>query len=234
MILHFFGADSKTTNIHSEIAIWEFFVSCIKIAVYKYITLTKKEIMARKKKGRQTLHSTASSSRTCSEALSMLYDEHLKPVLDRLPASAAIKATLGSEEGLLLLHEHLVILSRTFCKYSETPFDSDALDDCILAGVLNVKQFSAFAADFEFLGMSRSEKNMTLKDLRQVFSASQQDQASNEAETQLEDDNDHQELMVFPEFVEAVARLGVLKYATSDDDEKHMVSIQMALDRIKN
>lgn len=49
MIIKLFGASPST--IHSEIIQWEFFVSCIKIAIYKYITLAKKNNATLKKRG---------------------------------------------------------------------------------------------------------------------------------------------------------------------------------------
>ena len=69
-----------------------------------------------------------------------------------------------------------------------------------------------------------------------MFSTSQNDEASNETEIQLEDDNidSHQELMVFPEFIESVARLGVLKYSADNDEEALLESMQKALDRISS
>ncbi len=50
VIIKLFGA--SPSSIHSEIIQWEFFVSCIKIAVYKYITLAKKRMAALKKRGK--------------------------------------------------------------------------------------------------------------------------------------------------------------------------------------
>lgn len=49
VIIKLFGA--SPSSIHSEIIQWEFFVSCIKIAVYKYITLAKKKMAGLKKRG---------------------------------------------------------------------------------------------------------------------------------------------------------------------------------------
>ena len=58
---------------------------------------------------------------------------------------------------------------------------------------------------------------MCRKDVRQIFSASQHDSdvpAESERKKVEDDDNvsSHYELMIFSEFLEAVARLGVLKY----------------------
>ena len=267
MILTFFGADPKRTNIHSEINLWEFFVSFIKIAIYKHITLPKKQSMTKKKKGRQATVSRASKI-TPSRAVQIMWDEHFVPLIARLPASAELKASLASEEGLLLLHDHLPCLKKYFCIYAEIDIqdddndnenenvtdsntttadssnmvdeDSDSRGGSIQEGAMTLKQFSAFATFF--LGISMNDNGVTMKDVRQIFSASQSDEESNEEETHFEE-KDHQELLVFPEFIEAIARLGVLKYSStgmgaSDDTTSHAVQklplecIRRALGRI--
>lgn len=225
MILKFFGADQKTTTIHSEIDKWEFFVSYIKIAKF----VGKKQGMKQKKKGLKASYLNP------SQALEMVYNNHFKPVISRLPASSELKATLGSEEGLLMLHDYLTSLRKTFCTFSETPFDKASINEDILVGAMNMKQFSAFATFF--LGITMSESGVTMKDVRQIFSSSQTDEASNEEEAQLKDDNidSHQELMIFPEFIEATARLGLLKYSKTNENynASQMDCIKMALERIQ-
>ena len=77
--------------------------------------------------------------------------------------------------------------------------------------------------------------DITLKDMRQVFSASQHDTAMNEAENQLEDDN-HQETMVFPEYIEAIVRLGFLKYSSSreNNDKHHFECVRLAITKVSS
>lgn len=61
-------------------------------------------------------------------------------------------------------------------------------------------------------------KGLTLKDVRQIFAASQHDEIVNAEEKKVVADDDdarlnhHQELMTFSEFLEGLARLGVLKF----------------------
>jgi len=225
MILKFFGGD-----ISCEMNQWEFFVSIIKIALYKYTE-------SRKNKGRQV--ASTAVDMTPSQAVHQLFVGHFNSHIDLLPSSIAIKDTLGTEACLLLLHDYLVSLARSFCKCSDLPFDGEALDESVNAGAMNVKQFSLFGSTF-IGGIDKNENVVTLKSIRQVFSASQHDEASNETELQLEEENidSHQELMVFPEFIESVARLGVLKYfntADADSDEETLIeSMKKALDRISS
>jgi len=137
----------------------------------------------------------------------------------------------------LLLHDYLISLARTFCRCAELPFDADAVDDSTNAGAIHVKQFSSFG--FIFIGgIDKNENVITMKRIRQVFSASQSDEATNDTEIQLEDENvdSHQELMVFPEFIESVVRLGVLKYSNdADSDEQSLIeSMKRAFNRISS
>jgi len=224
MILKFFGGD-----IASEMNQRDFFISIIKIALHKYTQF-------RKHKGRQLALSTAGDV-TPSLAVYKLIEDHFKAHIDLLPTSIAIKEILGSEQCLLLLHDYLTILVRTFYRCAELPFDAEAAIDDSVTGAMNVKQFSSFGSIF-IGGIDKNENFINMKRIRQVFSASQHDEASNETETQLEDENidSHQELMVFPEFIESVARFGVLKYSNGEGSPEQLLieSVKKALDRISS
>ena len=189
----------------------------------------------------------------------MLYSEFLQPVIDRLPASTAIKRALDSDEVLIFIHGHLDELTRIFCNYAEGTFNPKDVDGSREAGMMNLQQFTLLATDFGFLGpvihnanTNSSNNNDTnnsivvsiaLKDVRQVFSASQHDTAMNDAENQLQD-NCHMETMVFPEFVEAVVRLGFLKFVsvTADsgendsedvrDTDNHFEKVRLAIQKV--
>jgi hypothetical protein len=219
----------------------------------------------------------------------MLYSEYLQPVIDRLPASTAVKKALESEDFLLLIYHHLFDLTKVFCKYAECKFNSNNIDDSRDSGMMNLQQFTQFSTDFDFLGFvvdvsyddnaSKSELTLssttadigyndsengndndsqndndkdirkqddmtiTLKDIRQVFSASQHDTAMNEAEIQLVEDDSHKETMVFPEFIEAIVRLGFLKYSpkskstskslsSAEHDKYHIECIRLAIKKV--
>jgi hypothetical protein len=108
-----------------------------------------------------------------------------------------------------------------FCHYANLPYDKNSKDECVKAGVLNLKQFNQFASD-DFLGASVSGKNtITLKDARQIFSVSQNDGILSEAEDidfgNRNTTDDHQLEMNFPEFIEGVCRLCVLKNDVYED-----------------
>ena len=90
-------------------------------------------------------------------------------------------------------------------------------NDCgFVEGAVSVRRFSNHGRKHSIMG-SRSTSSITQKDVRQIFSASQHDNVeASEAEQQKVEDDDnvssHMELMIFSEFLEAIARLGVLKY----------------------
>ena len=119
--------------------------------------------------------------------------------------------------------------------------------------VVSRRKFSDHGRKHSIMG-NRSTSSITQKDVRQIFSASQHDNIeANESEQRkvADDDNlsSHQELMIFSEFLEAIARLGVLKYHSrhtkegeNDDTEveqepeeqglSHFECIKLAVDRV--
>ncbi len=190
---------------------------------------------------------TQASTPTQSVALEMLFNEYLLPVIHRLPASTAVKKALDSEDVLLLINEHLHELSHVFCKYAETKFNKSDIDGSRDSAIMNLQQFILFATDYGFVGPSTSIKilkkngdceggvnnDINLKDVRQVFSASQHDTAMNDVENDLEDDT-HKETMVFPEYIEAVIRLGFVKYSLPGEshDKDHYECVRRAVMKI--
>eukprot|EP00586_Coscinodiscus_wailesii_P023344 CAMPEP_0172520794 /NCGR_PEP_ID=MMETSP1066-20121228/292208_1 /TAXON_ID=671091 /ORGANISM="Coscinodiscus wailesii, Strain CCMP2513" /LENGTH=387 /DNA_ID=CAMNT_0013303607 /DNA_START=1045 /DNA_END=2208 /DNA_ORIENTATION=- len=245
----------ETPNMHSEIRQPEFFVCIIKIALFKYITQTKKKLAILKKKGHEAFQAGLSKHKPPSpyEAVRTLYEQYLKPVIDKKFVGVAMKAVLGSDQVLLILHEHLDDLSAIFRLYAEFDGDDEAdhydrttpnvaattthdadeslgtpgmihLDDLSAIfrlyaefdgddeadhydrmpnyvtttydadeslgtlGMMNIKEFGKFVNDAQFLGgrdLLRHEEEMTYKDVRQIFSASQHDTVSNEEELSL-------------------------------------------------
>lgn len=182
----------------------------------------------------------------------MLFDEFLLPTIERLPASTAVKKALDSEEVLLHIYENLDDLTRVFCKYAETKLNIHDLEGIREIGMMNLQQFIILSTDCAFLGpiqtitatedekdgpntiISVGKDEITLKDVRQVFSASQHDTAMNDIELQFLEDDSHKETMVFAEYVEAIVRLGFLKYSFIGDNcrNHHFECIRLAVAKI--
>ena len=64
----------------------------------------------------------------------------------------------------------------------------------------------------------KTSLGVTPKDVRQIFSASQNDRPE-EVEEKNKEEVSHYEVMTFSEFVEAIARLGVMKFAQGSPKE---------------
>lgn len=76
-----------------------------------------------------------------------------------------------------------------------------------------------------------SSSTLTVKDVRQIFSASQHDTLTNPEEVMLVEKggerDGHQQQMVFAEFLEGIARLGILKW--SDPNMSYLDKIRRAI-----
>jgi hypothetical protein len=194
-------------------------------------------------------------------ALEMIYNDYIVPVLTKLPAGSEMRDAIASDSVLLLLHENLDALKKAFELYvtEEDDLSSDGSvvkdgineDNCPPSGVLTCKKFCGFAADAGFLGgdevvrrfsvLNIGRKNsmvgdksgpvkvgVTHKDVRQIFAASQHDIGINE------NDDHHQELMEFSEFLEAICRLGRLKYGSLEGESQkrsHYECIKIAVEK---
>lgn len=144
-----------------------------------------------------------------SSTIEGIIENYFRTHLESLSLSKTIKEALQEDSCLLCLHKYLTPMKRTFSRFSE---NSESM---------TLKQFTAFGTLFQ------SEDNgLTQKQIRQVFSSSQSDIASSEENSS----NEHDELMVFPEFVEAVVRLAVLIYPTENSQtSKVLESLEKTL-----
>ena len=216
------------TGVEVELDRVEFLLSLIKVSSYKFIALRRREQSMLRRKG----HSKAISHATTpspSEALQMLYDENLQPVLAAMPV-ARVKQALASKEAMLLFYEHLETLMEIFAFYAKangedgadlnTSLESKATrntggSDTSPPGTMSGANFLSFARDARFLQSAAENNNeggdrsvaptCTPLDVRKAFAASRNDGADDGA--------------TFSEFLESVARLGIMTfYSQSDDD----------------
>lgn len=261
------GRGGARPSIHSEIRRPEFFVSLIRIAILKGITLPKKELLKLRKKGHE-VSLMISKLPNAPDALASVYEEYLSPVLEKMPAGSKMRAALASESVMILFYDNLSQLAKGFGVYAGESDHGEAQKLAegsiglarVPAGAMDVHQFGRFASDVGFVDVvkaensttssiggrdhsrkhsimgNRSSSTITQKDVRQIFSASQHDNVEpNESEQKKGDDEeslkDHQELMVFSEFLEAVARLGVLKHHTTVEENielEHMREVNLS------
>ncbi len=170
-----------------------------------------------------------------------------------MPAGSEMRAALSSNDVLLLFHQHLDHLCKVFIQYSGS---NDLLEESATpSGSMTAKQFGIFAKEYGFIGSEEqidrtsgeitSQKSIvciTLREVRQVFSASQHDMFEDDTEEKNVEELDgneldHQELMDFSEFLEAVARLGVLKFGGAlkvyeEENVSHYECILLSIQKI--
>jgi len=150
---------------------------------------------------------------------------------------------------------------------SSSDDDSDDLisNSSIPDGSMSIQDFVRFANEGGFLDDvqvstikhtgsrrhsimgQRSSSTISQKDVRQIFSASQHDNEASVTEQKKVRDDDNvssdQELMIFSEFLESIARLGVLKWhnnntieigkeSSSGDDLTYYDCIKLAVDKV--
>jgi len=246
---HVRGTKSKS-SIHLQLNQTEFFVALTKIAAYKYITLHRRENAKMRKRG---VSASKAPIPTVPIAVETIYLEHILPVLEKMPAGSEMRAALSSTDVLLLFYQHLDQLCTVFIKYSDSNELSE--ESATPIGSMTAKQFGIFAKDYGFLGSEerlnraqgaksflKSLVCITLREVRQVFSASQHDMFEDDTEEKKVEESDgndldHQELMDFSEFLEAVARLGVLKFGgalevSEEETLSHYECIRLSIQKI--
>lgn len=261
-------------SIHSEIRRYEFFVALIKISILKNITLPKRELSKQRRLGKEVSISRANLPQA-PRALEMVYEEYLMPVLEKMPAGKKMREAVGSDSVLILYYDNLDNLVKCFEKYTgesdELSGNSDDGDGLISSsipdGSMSIQDFVRFANESGFhddvqvstikhtgsrrhsIMGQRSSSTISQKDVRQIFSASQHDNEASVTEQKKVRDDDNvssdQELMIFSEFLESIARLGVLKWhnnnttemgkegnESSGDDLTYYDCIKLAVDKV--
>jgi hypothetical protein len=234
------GGKTVKPSIHSEIQRHEFFLALIKIAIFKFITLPKKEIARLHRQGQHVSNSKRDVP-NAPKALKLVYDNHLAPVIAKMPAGSKMRDAIASKDVLILLYDNLEALKTCFDKFSGSESD-----------LISLSEFSLFADRAGFIGgdpqmslqTSSSCRNgraterkspimgdkpsggVTQRDIRQICSASQNDR----------NDVSQYETMTFSEFLEAIARLGVIKFAPDSDEQEDQLScyecIKRAVDKV--
>jgi len=224
------GGKAAAAGIEVELCRHEFLLSLVKLSSYMFIALRRREQSMLRRRG----HSKAISHATTpspSEALQMLYDENLWPVLEAMPVSR-VKHALASKEAMLLFHEHLETLTQVFSSYAKVTNESRATRAYTTCGasdraatftgtdlpppgtMMSGTNFLSFARDANFLQSNESgggDDRSALGecsplDVRKAFAASRND------------DGGGDEGIVFPEFIEAVARLGIMAFHSQSSE----------------
>ena len=252
-------------SIHGEIQRYEFVVALIMISIFRYISIPKKLINRLKRQG-QHVSAELRNVPTAPGALEMVYDRHLEPILAKMPAGSKMRDAIASREVLLLYHDNLEALRACFDSFK----DSESKD-----GLIRLNEFSSFSMRSGFFTIGgggrgglltksssfknqrarerkhsitgdKTSTNVCSRDIRQIFSASQNDAKEDDEHVDGEkEDIHHQEVMTFQEWLEAIARLGVMKFShgkskkedTEDNEQEeeglsYYECIKMAVEKV--
>ncbi len=207
------GHEGNPNNpLSRELHQHEFFVAIIATAVYLNITLKSKGgrssvAAARGRRGSQKI--------TPSTAVETLYDGAFRPYIEKHLEGTSIKAALGTDEVLLLFKENDEKLRHVFRIYGDRVADKNSKIN--LSNAMNLKEFGNCVSDSGLLKRSNTKSNdeLTFKEIRQAFAAAQHDSAIEVDEKQAVEDggrSNHLTQMTYCEFLEAIARLGAAKW----------------------
>ncbi|KAK1734871.1 hypothetical protein QTG54_014331 [Skeletonema marinoi] len=130
-----------------------------------------------------------------------------------MPAGAKMRDAVASKEVLILIQR----MDQSLCRSSPflpCPLDSVEVENVVVVGPTKVISFHNGRASEHKHSITGEKTNkgvtVTPKDIRQIFSASKNDRPE-EVEENNGENVSHYEVMSFSEFVEAIARLGVMK-----------------------
>ena len=171
---------------------------------------------------------------TPPEATKICFEEFLAPILAHMPAGSKMRNSVSSKDVLILLHDNLEDLSAVFRRYVESDGDENSSTgsdegDSIPNGAMTVSQFGLFARETGFAdgnatgggsqtvsGQGRrrmsimgqhSSSKVSARDIRQIFSASQNDSEDEAVLRKVREEDDvshHHQLMSFSEWLESI------------------------------
>jgi hypothetical protein len=152
---------------------------------------------------------------TVAEKLGRLLDEYVLPLIARKLVGAVVKVALNTPEVLALFYDAHEALYAIFDEYSDATLEGDEAGN-LSDGLMTSSEFQLVVEDARLLGASRADidDELTHKEVRQAFAAAQTEVAfgAEEKHAQAAYQVSHLQLMSYPEFVEAVARVGALKW----------------------
>ena len=156
----------------------DFLNALINVAVYRYIisASTRRSSAAAARGGKKAARLNP------LEAVTKLYDDHLKPYIEANLAGTSIKSAIASDEVLLIFKEKEEPLSKVFAIYGDRFADQEEVESG--GNSMNIQEFGNCIKDARLLERTSSKANdeLTLKEVRQAFSGSQHDSAVGEEE----------------------------------------------------
>ncbi|CAM9462651.1 unnamed protein product, partial [Pylaiella littoralis] len=154
------------------------------------------------------------------EAVDMFMESAMLPLAHRKVIGLQIKTALDSDEILAIYHDHDVVLKSVFSKYC-TALDR-AGAPAALGDLLNIAEFRSILKDSGLLGGNNKEEDeLTIKEARQAFAGAQNDLCGGDSYGASPPGAGVQvEQMTYPEFLEGIARVAMLKWESASSSPK--------------
>lgn len=197
---------------------FEFVEALLLVALAKFGVYTPPGLAVKRKKGR------GETTRTASDAIRVFLRDFVAPTVKELGTGEAREA-LREEETKYILIKHLPRLRRVFMSYAShkagptDEFGNIRNSTMTKGDFIKVLKASRLLSERRKLSVGTDHTELTIAEARRAFSGSQldDDHAIRYASTRdifsLEEaDNDNSESLVMSEFLDALARVAVLKW----------------------
>ncbi|CAM9158668.1 unnamed protein product, partial [Scytosiphon promiscuus] len=156
------------------------------------------------------------------EAVEMFMEGVVLPLAHRKVIGLQIKTALDSDEILAVYHDHDAGLRSVFDKYCKANDRAGA--PAALGVLLNIAEFRMILKDSGLLGGNNKEDDeLTTKEARQAFAGAQNDLCGGDsygATASSPDLGPQIEQMTYPEFLEGIARVAMLKWEDAASSPK--------------
>eukprot|EP00903_Cladosiphon_okamuranus_P017255 g15900.t1 len=162
------------------------------------------------------------------EAVDLFMESAMLPLAHRRVIGLQIKTALDSDEILALYHDHDASLKSIFDKYC-TAGDRAGGPEA-LGVLLNIAEFRMILRDSGLLGGNNKEDDeLTAKEARQAFAGAQNDLCGGDPQGPPAPGAGPQiEQMTYPEFLEGIARVAMLKWEGASSTPKDKIERAIA------
>ena len=194
-----------------------FFNCIIQCAVLKYSSEGSEEKVRRRR------DSIKLGEQSITEQLTNLLSGFITPYIEKRLVGAMIKHALGNDEVLALFYDNHEALYKCFDKYSDASVEGDETSK-LTDGMMTAAEFVMLIEDSGLIGSTgapgETHDELTPKEVRQAFASAQTEVAFGAEEKALQGELalSHLQLMSYPEYIEAIARVGALKWERKETD----------------
>ena len=158
-------------------------------------------------------YQVADSCMPLDVAFGKLVEVNLQPLIAKHGVGTVVKHALNDSEVLAMYYDHLQLLHEQFLVYSSSVSAEEVQSGVTEGNSMTLSEFGKLVEDSGLIGKHTAEQDeLTIREVRQAFAGSQGEHAEEAAGQSL----GHAHRMDFPEFIDAIARIGVLKWEKDD------------------